>query len=380
MTTAVFQFKAEATTVNSIPVVGFNETGLPDDFGVVLDSNLAALEDIATIQGVFVTTENAVQYLTVLAVGFVDPEDLPQATVLNGVRYINDDMEEVEYLLSQATSDEVDLFGQGTTRRWRWPLDGVDFTDSTQYEVALLVSPAVSFNCECDDTVPYETLSQLRTRMLVRLGYSAQAATPPPGMTTLLDDFLRSAQRTLYMKYTELRTERFFTWTMEPGVRFYDLPENEDACTKSLNALKLTWAGVEDLNGAWLPLISGIPPEFYTGISQRSLPERYEIRQCIEVFPAPDQAYTLRIKGHFNLLPFTADADQTTIDSELVFLWALAVAKAHYGQPDANNVAAMANDYLGRLVGGKHGTRRYVPGAVPIPPAVRPVMRDGFDA
>jgi hypothetical protein len=217
---------------------------------------------------------------------------------------------------------------------------------------------------------------------MVRLGYAGQVGNPPPGMPALLNDFLQSAQRLLYMKYTELRTERVFTWTMESGVRFYDLDENDESCTKRLNALKLSWVGVEDLNGAWLPLVSGIPPEFYTGIPvSNSLPQRYEIRQCIEVFPPPDaDGYKLRIKGHYLLQRFTDDADQTTIDSELVFLWALATAKAHYGHQDANNVAAMANDYLGRLVGGKHGTKRYVPGAVPVPPAVRPVMRDGFDA
>lgn len=239
---------------------------------------------------------------------------------------------------------------------------------------------STNFNCDCDDLSGYETLAQLRARLMVRLGYAGQVNNPPPGMAALLNDFLQSSQRLLYMKYTELRTERFFTWTMEPGVRLYDLPNNDDECTKKLNALKLSWVGVEDLNGAWLPLISGIPPEFYTGITMNSIPERYEIRQCIEVFPPPDAAYKLRIKGHFKLQAFTADADQTTIDSELVFLWALATAKAHYGQPDANNVVAMANDYLGRLVAGKHGTKRYIPGAVPMPPATRPVMRGGFDA
>jgi hypothetical protein len=237
----------------------------------------------------------------------------------------------------------------------------------------------ISYNCDCDDETGYETLSQLRTRLMVRLGYAGQVANPPPGMATLLDDFIRGAQRQLYMKYTELRTERVFSWTMVAGTRMYDLPDNEEACTKKLNALKLSWVGVEDLNGAWYPLTSGIPPEFYTG-TQQGLPCRYEIRQCVEVYPPPDAAYTLRIKGHYKLTDLTDDDDQTTIDSELVFMWALATAKAHYGHADADNIAAMANDYLGRLVGGKHGTKRYVPRATPIPPAIQPIMRDGYDA
>lgn len=271
----------------------------------------------------------------------------------------------------------------GSDAQWSWPTAAL-FTPEGEggatgiYEFE--IDTAVGYNCECDDTTSYETLAQLRARLMVRLGYAAQVATPPPGMAALLNDFLASSQRLLYLKYRELRTERYFTWTMEPGVRFYDLPDNDESCTKELNALKLSSVHIEDLNGAWLPVASGIPGVFYTGVTQPGIPERYEIRQCIEVFPAPDAAYKLRIKGHYRLQSFTADGDQTTIDSELVFLWALATAKAHYGHPDANNIAAMANDYLGRLVGGSHGTKRYVPGAEPIPPAVRPTMRDGFDA
>ncbi len=237
------------------------------------------------------------------------------------------------------------------------------------------------FNCECDDGPTYETLSTLRTRLLRRLGYSAQAASPPPGMADLLDDFLRSAQKFLYAKYRDLRTERYFTWIMVVGERFYDLPDNYEGqggsgaeCTKTLNALKISSVSVEDLNGAWLPMVAGIPPYFYTMAAYNGIPSRYEIRQCIEVFPAPAEAYKLRIKGHFDLLAFTDDADETTIDSELVFLWALANAKLHYGQPDADKIAQQANTYLATLVGGSHTTQRYIPNTSPIPNVPAPLF------
>lgn len=279
---------------------------------------------------------------------------------------------DVVFYTATATFETV-----GGDAQWSWPTAPL-FEDTEEYAVEL--DPGIGYNCECDDTTNYETLAQLRARLMVRLGYAAQTGNPPPGMAALLNDFLISSQRFLYYKYSELRTERFFTWTMEPGVRLYDLPDNDESCSKKLNALKLTWVGVEDLNGAWYPLISRIPPEFYTGMPIIGLPTRYEIRQCIEVFPPPDEAYKLRIKGHYQLQDFAADGDKTTIDSELVFLWALATAKAHYGHPDANNLAAMANTYLGNLTAGKHGTQRYIPGAAPAQPWTRPVLRDGYDA
>lgn len=236
--------------------------------------------------------------------------------------------------------------------------------------------PAPAFNCECDDDYDYETYAMLRRRLLVRLGYAAQANTPPPGMVDLLNDFLQGSQRQLYLRYKELRTERFFTWTMTPGIRFYDIGDNDETCTKRLNALRITWAGISDINEFWIPMTAGIPPEYYTSVLQPGLPARYDIRQCIEVFPAPDRAYKMRFKGQFRL-PSAADFDdteQTAIDSELVFLYALANAKAHYGQADANNIAQEAKDYLGQINSGTHLTKRYVPGTLPLPSAPTPIF------
>lgn len=244
--------------------------------------------------------------------------------------------------------------------------------DFTGYFASATYEGTGPFNCDCTDENPNQTLAELRRRMLVRLGYSAQADNPPPGMVDLLDDFLINAQRLLYRRYNALRTERFFSWTMVPGARFYDLDTNRDNCTKRMDAYKVSWVGIEDLNGVWYDLFEGIPPEFYTSSNFEGIPSRYEIRQCIEVFPAPAQAYTLRIKAHFGLEAFADDEDQTTIDSELVFLWALANAKAHYGQPDANNIAAQANTYRGDLIAGSHLTARYVPGTSPAQPWVPP--------
>lgn len=233
----------------------------------------------------------------------------------------------------------------------------------------------VSFNCECDQGFyGTETLEELRTSMMERLGYASQADNPPPGMARLIDNFLRRGQAFLYRRHRALQTERFFSWEMVEGERFYDIPDNQEACTKRLDAYKISGVYVEDLNGQWLPLIAGIPPVYYTMASFNGLPQRYEIRQCIEVLPAPSTTYTLWVKGHFGLNRFTEDSDTTTLDSELVFLWALANAKNHYGQPDAQDVAMQAQAYLRELVAGSHGTRRYIPGTIDLPPETPPIF------
>lgn len=241
------------------------------------------------------------------------------------------------------------------------------------------------FNCDCVDSNSNETLLQLRTRMMRRLGYSAQASNPPPGMADLLDDFLRDAQTQLYTKNSALRTERLYRWTMVPGISYYGIRDNDGDtdfsdidCGKHLNdkAYRITWVGLEDLNSMWRPMECGINPSFYTTAAQQGIPQLYEIRSCIEVFPVPNAAYKLWIKGQMGVEPFVANSDQTTIDSDLVFLWALGNAKAHYRQPDANDVKGSARELLSDIISGTHLTRRYVPNTYRIPPAVEPVLVD----
>ncbi len=227
------------------------------------------------------------------------------------------------------------------------------------------------FNCACDDGLPTATLSQLRDRMMIRLGYGAQVANKPPGMQLLLDDFLFSSQTLLYARYPALQTERFFSWTTTIGEGYYGLTANDeqtaappDLCIKTMSEYKApSGVWLEDDNGTWLPMSEGINPLRYTSSSTNGTPDAYEIRQCIEVFPRPSSnAMKIWIKGHFGLLAFAADGDTTTLDSELVFSLALANAKAHYGQADARSVFTQVSSYLQSLNAHSHGTARYVPG------------------
>jgi hypothetical protein len=239
----------------------------------------------------------------------------------------------------------------------------------------------IDFNCTCESISGYSTLLTLRTRMMRRLGYSAQASNPPPGMADLLDDYLRSAQTILYTKNSALRTERFYRWTMVAGTRYYGVSDQDSAgeftditCGKGLDAYGVSWVGLEDLNGAWYPMSEGIDPVLYTNSTQEGIPSRYEIRSCIEVFPAPNAAYHLWIKGRFELEAFTSDTDRTTIDSELVFLLALGNAKLHYGQADAQATLTQAGNYLSDLKAGKYTTARFIPGTRRSVPPPQPTM------
>ena len=156
----------------------------------------------------------------------------------------------------------------------------------------------------------------------------------------------------------------------------YAMYSPADSCVFNMEPYKnIEGAWLEDVNGTWLPLASPIPGTFYTTVTQPGMPVRYEIRQCVEIFPAPNSNdYKLWLKGHFGLSRYTEDGDQPTIDGQLVYLWALADALAYYGKAAAASAKSDAREYLGGLVAGTHGTKRYVPGTTPIPPAVMPTL------
>lgn len=183
----------------------------------------------------------------------------------------------------------------------------------------------------------------------------------PPAVMATLGAILNDAQKQLYRRYDVLRTERFFTWPLELGVHLYDIPDNAETCEKRLDPRKVTWVGIER-DGIWTPLECGIAPELYSH-DQDGTPQRYEIRQCIEVWPRPDESLgRLIIKGRFGLEPFADDGDRTTIDDQAVFLLALANAKVQYQQPDAMNYTAQLETLIAGFVAGSHHTRKYVPG------------------
>jgi hypothetical protein len=226
---------------------------------------------------------------------------------------------------------------------------------------------SATFNCSCAPWTPdgwqTDTLANLRVRVLIDAGYAAQAANPPAGMKLLVNNKLRGAQNQLYRQHSEFRNKRMFAWQMEPNVRYYGLTQDESACG-ALDPYSIDFVGFEDLNQAWYELINGISPLLYTRAQiSTGWPTHYEIRQCIEIFPAPKAAYTLWVKGRFGLGSFVNDSDVTTIDSEAVFLLALGMVKTHYGKPDAGSIMTQALNYTKYLVAGGHGTRRYVPRA-----------------
>lgn len=145
-------------------------------------------------------------------------------------------------------------------------------------------------------------------------------------------------------------------------------------CSKTLDPRRIEWVGISRGDNVWQPLFEGIPPTMYTSKIQ-AIPQRYEIRSCIEIWPAPsDNTWQLRIKGDFGLLRFNQPRDVTTIDPHAVYLKALADAQAHYNKPNAQLTASELMTYIKKLVAETDSNTRLWPGTGVVINAIPPKM------
>lgn len=151
---------------------------------------------------------------------------------------------------------------------------------------------------------------------------------------------------------------------------------NNTAGIGRLDPREVTWVGLSYGDNAWRTLIKGVPPAAYSS-SNVGVPEWYDIRDAIELWPEPtSSAWLLRIKGYFKPLPFEADTDVNTIDWQAIYLKALADAKAFYKQPDAKMALAELGAYIAELVAAGHTTQRYIPGNIPARNGIPPILLD----
>jgi len=183
----------------------------------------------------------------------------------------------------------------------------------------------------------------------------------PPNIDAMATKWLQLAQNQLYMRYGMLRTERWFPITLQAAKRLYYVPtitgENPTPFSADFRRVSEVW--IKD-GTRWLPMVGGINPANFTNTAQ-SIPTNYEFREYFEVWPEPEKAYTVYLKGHFGLRAFESDSDTVTIDPEPVLMQAVVWGKAHYGHPDALNWLRDMNTLIGRLNAGTFASNRYIP-------------------
>jgi hypothetical protein len=219
--------------------------------------------------------------------------------------------------------------------------------------------------------MPYRALGQLRQELQDRLGFGSAGSAGNINRRILVS-FLRDAQWQLY-------------WQAEwPSLTFngdYTIPIGSSTVPyeSAWNMDRLLWHGVNiGSSGSpqWVKLNEGIQLEHYNAFTTAGYPVRYERRATgFEILPARDRAYTGKVRYMAPLRAFEQDDDIATIDDGIVFLMALANAKAHYKHRDADIYASQLTAVLSRLKSTQWGNQRFMPAdRLPPPPMPRPTV------
>lgn len=216
--------------------------------------------------------------------------------------------------------------------------------------------------------MPNRTLGDLRGTLLARLGMAGMGASGGANQA-IFDSFLTNGQYQLYLQQDWRALTDYKDVTLGVDQNLLDYPtvgtmKPGIGCTRNQRILKIQTI----YSGQWRDLCEGIDTEMWNTMDTPSFPSNYERYAQLMIYPKADQPYTVRIWYIHDLLPFSTDEDRTTLDDELVFLHALANAKAHYRQPDAGTYQGQLNSMLEKLSGQSIGSNGvYRRGRVPTP-------------
>jgi len=201
-------------------------------------------------------------------------------------------------------------------------------------------------------------LGSMRQEMRDRLGFAAMGAQAGPN-AAIIDSFLRQAQVMLYWEWDWKYLIKTTNITTQIGQNFYDWPSDVDP--DRLISVVAVDNGSSTPN--IFPLVEGIDWAHDNYNTPATRPERYERRSQIEVWPEPDSAqYEIRLEYIQRLGAFTVDADLATIEEDVIIMFALVAAKAHYRHPDAGIYGQQTERFLRRLKGKNLGNKRFVRG------------------
>lgn len=201
------------------------------------------------------------------------------------------------------------------------------------------------------------TLGELRTELRGRLGF-VQSGPMASGNTDILDSFLQEAHDFIYDELKPSPARKQTAIRLMPGQYLYDYHNDTDDEPIDPGTVSRVWLELDGNNVGTLR--QGIAPHL-RAFESRSYPTRYDtLNGQMEIWPVPSQQYDLFIEYLAPKPRFTQDQDRPGVPDRLLFLYALANAKAHYRQPDAQASGASFAKMLASAKARQHENRRYV--------------------
>ena len=166
-----------------------------------------------------------------------------------------------------------------------------------------------------------KTLGEVRKEILVRLGFSDTQG--HDNNKSLIDGIIEHAQNQLFFQYDFLLNRKVANKAIVAGSTLYDFPTDCDY-------RQIVDVVITNDSGKYVRLTNGIN-YLDENIDERSIPVKYDVRDGqVLLNPVPDKGYTIRFEYYEKPSRLTQDADQLSLDDEIVFILALIDIKNHY--------------------------------------------------
>lgn len=219
------------------------------------------------------------------------------------------------------------------------------------------------------------TLGSMMTELKARLGFVTQGASSKL-IDPLLKSFLQEGHEYVYEQLGAPLLKKRTTIMLQKGSKLYDC--HNDIEDENFEPAMIESICVYDTETSFNELRQGITELMRCGDITPTVPERYDILDGqIELWPTPDDAYRMVVIYRSELTRFTQPADHACVPSRLVFLYALASAKAHYQHPDAQTAGNIFQQALRIERQKQHENKRY--SALAVRPRARTQVRRTSD-
>ena len=205
-------------------------------------------------------------------------------------------------------------------------------------------------------TLRHRTLGELMTELRARLGFASQGSASKIN-DVVIKSFLQEAHEYVYGELDPPAMRKKTIITLQKGSYLYDW--HNDIEDENIDPGRVI--------SIWLKESETIRTELHQGITERDRtftderqPERYDhLNGQMELWPVPDQSYSLLVEYFSERPRFDRLSDQPGVPDRLVFLYALANAKAHYRHPDAQASATSFQNMLSKQKGRQKEGRRF---------------------
>jgi hypothetical protein len=202
-----------------------------------------------------------------------------------------------------------------------------------------------------------KTMGELMSELRARLSMAVQGSASKNN-DLKIKSFLQEAHEYVFGELYPADRRMFSTIRLKPGEWRYDW--HDDALDLNIDPGSVDSVTIVVNDSIRMEMRQGIRALDRAQPELRKYPTRYDtLNGQIEVWPIPDQEYDLLIEHRAQPSRFDRQSDRPSVPSRLVFLYALAQAKADYRHPDAQGAATTFQNMLMRAKGRQHENKRY---------------------